>query len=762
MTQNHDLVVCVGQCTCQSILIVYKTSRNIYNRERNSLCKRLNCIILCIDERKLGDDSMECTAADLLLGTGEDSLFNDSLEDIHISKHVLRAAMTEDMAPDENKEQDLDDHSLNFDETQLPFEMSATTLSCVQPAAVDSASGLGEVKSTAKIAGFQVAENITASMMHDEDQSVGTEVAAAGDSVTPTSDTLTKVNKATNPVSKRCQKVSKTLDGNASVDLSTEDSHKGSSPSSSADSSITASAFSKTSKVVPSFGRKKGKTNMSPTSNSSEQNTGPRELSVKNSNETNGRRNECCTKKKGNDQCVPEGVPEDMAKVNKPQKSKVSSGSNKNHAYKFATSSNGDQITPEVANEAEGKKPAEQKPQKELQSQSEISKRKEEKSLAQEQKKREREEKKKEVAKKKLEREQKRREAEEKRAEKERLKKERQLELEMKKAEREAKKIEQALKKTERAAHRKGNTKRSKKKECRELGGSDAHVEPIPGSLTVVEDEDIYALQADNEGDEPETEIDTAANTNSVGTAVCGVTPPEENAALPENTDVETAAIPKTLIPAGNSEECHVGVPSGVLSPHRVEEPGLQLQHADEESHDVHLATENSEKQNLERANGPVDKKADDAMDTQDKENTNQQATEKTTQKNKVEGGRLKMVFGQKRGGNVTTVSAPKSVVTGIQAKKTQASTKPKPTGVASTGQKSLKKSAAMKQKKRRRHEDNASETKCSKPANYTGPVWVQCERPACQKWRRLGDCTDPLSLPDSWNCTMNIGRRIS
>ena len=50
------------------------------------------------------------------------------------------------------------------------------------------------------------------------------------------------------------------------------------------------------------------------------------------------------------------------------------------------------------------------------------------------------------------------------------------------------------------------------------------------------------------------------------------------------------------------------------------------------------------------------------------------------------------------------------------------------------------------------------SKAKCSRSHNYCGPVWVQCEQPHCLKWRQVRECSDPLSLPDSWTCSMNPG----
>ena len=59
---------------------------------------------------------MECAAADLLLEAA-DSLFNDSLDDMQVSKNTIRVAMTE--PTDDSNGRGLDD-SLDLDETQLP------------------------------------------------------------------------------------------------------------------------------------------------------------------------------------------------------------------------------------------------------------------------------------------------------------------------------------------------------------------------------------------------------------------------------------------------------------------------------------------------------------------------------------------------------------------------------------------------------------------------------------------------------------------
>lgn len=45
---------------------------------------------------------------------------------------------------------------------------------------------------------------------------------------------------------------------------------------------------------------------------------------------------------------------------------------------------------------------------------------------------------------------------------------------------------------------------------------------------------------------------------------------------------------------------------------------------------------------------------------------------------------------------------------------------------------------------------------KRSKPDQFIGPVWVQCENIGCQKWRKLRDCVDPSKVPEDWKCSMN------
>ena len=71
-----------------------------------------------------------------------------------------------------------------------------------------------------------------------------------------------------------------------------------------------------------------------------------------------------------------------------------------------------------------------------------------------------------------------------------------------------------------------------------------------------------------------------------------------------------------------------------------------------------------------------------------------------------------------------------------------------------------------QKGKKRKASIESVSEggpqPKRSKSANYSGPVWVQCESSDCKKWRQLKDCQDPALVPDKWTCSMNSDENYS
>ena len=51
---------------------------------------------------------------------------------------------------------------------------------------------------------------------------------------------------------------------------------------------------------------------------------------------------------------------------------------------------------------------------------------------------------------------------------------------------------------------------------------------------------------------------------------------------------------------------------------------------------------------------------------------------------------------------------------------------------------------------------DDEQQAKRSRPTNFSGPVWVQCENIGCQKWRKLKSCQDPSQVSEDWMCSMN------
>ena len=320
---------------------------------------------------------------------------------------------------------------------------------------------------------------------------------------------------------------------------------------------------------------------------------------------------------------------------------------------------------------------------------------------SQEQKKQEKEEKRKDAERKRQEKEQKKCEAQQKKTERERMKKEKQLEIEQKKIEREQKKIEHALKKTENVSRTTKTTKRKKK----ESDITDPHSET----------NDDHVQQANmNQNDSSETVDKVEGNEQDItkddieSSEVVGVTEPNENATLPEN-------------------QCVV-----VAVSHTTDDP---LQSASMPIQNTETCEDRLNKDSLN----------DDEMATADM----QHSLNKTCVAVKVE--KLKIVFGKSK------VCVKPSNDCNITS---ESSTKVKTSKARNTATKSRKSLPKNKQKRQRDVEDSnecgSSKMKHSKPSNYTGPVWVQCE--SCQKWRLLNDCTDPLSLPNSWKCNMNTG----
>ena len=728
------------------------------------------------DEQRLGDDSMERAATEVLLATEEDSLFNDSLDDdVHTVGKGQRGT---------GNEQNMND-SLDFEPTQLPFSDDASS----QPQVPSYNSGITSdvLKSTTtlKAAGFQMADNLP----------ITPGELAGGKKATSTS-----VIEAENTVSEQYQVTTPPAadindDMESSAGIKVIPDTKSSSPSVvTGNSSTTTDGINPTaqkpSKVVPSFGRKKKNTSPPPKLAKPESKLSDNAThtvpSVENQHKDGG--SECVgsmndsiqRKDKQEDQCVPD----------------TTSKSIKPTTSKNATTTKDKQSTEETEEEIDTDKKAP------------VNK-KEKKSAIREQKKQEREEKKKEAERKKLEREQKKCEAEKKRIEKERLKRDRQFELERKKAEREQKKIERALKKTEPTPSKKHNKNPDKK-------DTTPNMEHLPSNVAASKmDEDQMQTEATHSeeaaGKEEHLEHDTATENQGlkhdcdVNTAVDGVTPPNESATLPEGRSLPglPSDSPSTEV-VSNSSRVQVADDSQSASMHLQsaeeggtcdlaegpvgEEEGLaEGGLVDEEtaagSTDTPDTEANDQKATTEAITPPT--REDSGEQTQQEERSSAEDVDGTSispvQSSKcavVEVEKLKILFGKsgskknigkpltakQNSGNDSATGCP-TMTKATKTKHFKAPAKSAPrklneTSTGRDGKKSLAKSKQARQRKRESGGDNTGsvggKAKRSKQSNYTGPVWVQCE--SCEKWRQLEDCTDPLSLPDSWNCSMNTG----
>lgn len=51
-----------------------------------------------------------------------------------------------------------------------------------------------------------------------------------------------------------------------------------------------------------------------------------------------------------------------------------------------------------------------------------------------------------------------------------------------------------------------------------------------------------------------------------------------------------------------------------------------------------------------------------------------------------------------------------------------------------------------MKQKKRPRSSEKNG-------------LWIQCCKKNCKKWRFVKEYSDPLSVPEEWFCSQNLGK---
>ena len=315
------------------------------------------------------------------------------------------------------------------------------------------------------------------------------------------------------------------------------------------------------------------------------------------------------------------------------------------------------------------------------------------------------------------------------------------------------------------------HTERSKNEQTHQVQNQEVENEKVSG------DGSVSGVTEPEEGASLPTDHSNVTNTLqpafiSVGyghSPPASQEPSQSAALLPEDTADEGAC----YIPASVDQE---GVGGGSVSP------------ADQESRSQENCPDTStHRGSVLKERNTAEANPQEHQEGEDKENTF--SLPLTKDACSTSEGKLKMVFGKQknapRKNDMKAKTAKRDSGKPSEAAKptkerntaSKPATKPALFSTNSQNEKSLPKrkrapTASSKPKKRARGgEDEVSsvfsrrggegERVCSNVSSSVGPVWAQCEKTSCQKWRKLRDCSDPLSLPDSWTCSMNTGNRI-
>lgn len=417
---------------------------------------------------------------------------------------------------------------------------------------------------------------------------------------------------------------------------------------------------------------------------------------------------------------------------------------------------------------------------------------------------------------KKREKEQQKLEREKKRAERERLKEEKRLEQERKKAEREQKKMEKELKKIEREQKKAQKETSGPKKgtQSKSTKGSVGHLDEInsnplcclnesdssskrmttksladapPGpDLCTPRERSPEMNDAGKEGASDAEQLQTHSHRNSAlnTSAKEELTPPEPNLCQSDTTqDVEhtektaTGHVPKKHAPETKLREeqepkfsCGGGIsPVKEVHPNDFTDTEINDGSTDEHSGvtsvknrpDVTLS-ETKAKENV-KPSGLQQNHCIDAKTPSPAHPIGKDARQENVQEPQVKNASRKPTASSKKPSNKLAPSRKpihRSKALGSKPSKPEKKNRPpslkpgkrkavEPSSSGSEGHMSNPESAEPPRKKHRR----------STPANYSGPVWAQCGRPKCQKWRQLKDCRDPSEVPNKWECSMNTGR---
>ena len=394
--------------------------------------------------------------------------------------------------------------------------------------------------------------------------------------------------------------------------------------------------------------------------------------------------------------------------------------------------------------------------------------------------------KKQEKEKKKLEKEQKKLEQEQKKAEKERLKEEKRLEQERKKAEREQKKMEKDQKKLER--EQKKAQKPQKKKTPGKDGGAQASSNPEAqhnGSCeqdTVEKTSETNLMAASDNTEDKASAVsncgDTSASesadnsnklldtdstspsetTSAASTDAAETTPPSEcKPNVPEGTATETSSAEnvqdnsdKEMLETMKPRETTLSSPGETSA----EDPGDSVV---TKQLDLSAITNSFNQTNSDGVSSERPPEKSDMLQVtsgSDKENKNtpkEMATTKDPQKQQT----------SKSKKNQANKSARKQESASSQTqnkKKTKSAKTQSDKKVSSSAGSRKRKTVGTQSTSESEIEPPEPKKPRSKPSNYYGPVWVQCEKPDCQKWRQLKDCLDPSEIPEKWTCSMNTG----
>ena len=398
--------------------------------------------------------------------------------------------------------------------------------------------------------------------------------------------------------------------------------------------------------------------------------------------------------------------------------------------------------------------------------------------------------KKQEKEKKKLEKEQKKLEQERKKAEKERLKEEKRLEQERKKAEREQKKIEKDQKKLEREQKKAQKQQKPQKKKS---PGKDSGAQASSNS----EAQHSGSCEQDTVEKTSETNLMAASDkTEDKASAVsnCGGTNASESADN-SNKLLDTDSTSPSETTSAASTDAADTTPPSECKPNAPEDTATETSSSEK-------VQDNSDREMLEtmkpretNLSSPVETSAEDSGDSVVTKQTDVSATTNSfnqTNSDVVSNERLSEKSNMLQvtsGSDKENKNAPPKKATPLKdpqkqpiskAKKNQvnkSARKQKSTNSQTQNKKKTKSaitpndkkvsSSAGSRKRKTVETQSTSESEIeppepkkprSKPSNYYGPVWVQCEKPDCQKWRQLKDCLDPSEIPDKWTCSMNTG----